>query len=422
MTILGICDNGDILSVLRIVKIVISIIRIVVPIILIISISITLVGAVKDKDDDALNKSLKSIVTKSIAAILVFLIPTFINILANISDSDDSYLSCLKSATAENITATYRLQAEKLIDTAYETLNNSDYSVAKSAINKIKDENVRNELLSELSVVGEYIDLKNQIHALAKDYDRDEYKKLKEQIDAISDEGIKEKLLEELNDSLGGKGSIEQYILDPNDPMYRNLKHFSGTTLKDVLEKNGSSVEKLEMQIEQAVDTVGVGTREAPVVAALTLFETLAGYGFHINYDWGGKWYKVGVNGNWGVPITPIYCDSHPNPDYCRRTYVYKGFDCSGFVNWALVNGFRDDNYQRKYTGSSGISLTGKTTAVCDTGDVLVSDNHIVLVVKPVDEKKSYLIAESTGGYGTRLAYYGYSSSEYKCVKIDYSN
>ena len=144
-------------------------------------------------------------------------------------------------------------------------------------------------------------------------------------------------------------------------------------------------------------------------------------YGYRINYEWGGKWHKVGINPNIGVPITPCCCQTHPDPDYCNRTYVYKGFDCSGFVNWSLVNGFRDSSNPTEYTTKSGISLAGKNEAVCDTGDVLVSDTHIVLVIKPVDEMKSYLIAESTG-VGVKLSYYAYNNLTYSCKKINYSN
>ena len=63
----------------------------------------------------------------------------------------------------------------------------------------------------------------------------------------------------------------------------------------------------------------------------------------------------------------------------------------------------------------------GKNEAVCDTGDVLVSDTHIVLVIKPVDEMKSYLIAESTG-VGVKLSYYSYNNLTYSCKRIKYSN
>ena len=422
MTILNICDNGDVLSILRIIRIAITIIRIVVPILLIISISITLLNAVKDKENDLVSKALKSIVIKIIAAILVFMIPTFVNLLANISSKDETYLSCIKSATHENIIAAYRLQAEKLIDTVTKTLTKSDYNIAKSMISKIKDDGIQAELNAELEEVKKYIDIRDEIYRVANNYDREAYLKVREKIEAIKDQEVRERLLAELKEVIGKKGSLNRYVLDPNDPLYRNLRHFDGKSLKQVLEENGSSVETLELQIKEAVDAVGVGTRQAPVVAALTLLETLAGYKYQINYEWGGKWHRVGINPNIGVVITPCCCESHPNPDYCRKTYIYKGFDCSGFVNWALTNGFRDNNYQTKTTGSSGQSLAGQNSAICDTGDALVSDKHIVLVVKPVDEMKSYLIVESTGGYGTRLSYYPYNSSGYRCMKIDYSN
>ncbi len=423
MTVLNICDNGDVLSIIRIIKIVINIIRIVVPIILIISISLTLVSVVKDKESDALNKSFKGIISKSIAAILVFLIPTFVNILANISDSDQSYLSCIKVATSENILAAYRLQAEKLIDNASESLTNSDYMLAKSAINKIKDESVKKELLDELDVIGEYIALRNEIYLLAKDYDREKYNELKKKLEAISDEKVRERLLQELKEAIGKNGSMDQFITDPNDPLYRNLKNFSGTTLSDVLARNGSSVEKLNLQIQEAVEQFGVGTREAPVAAALTLIQTLAEYGYRINYYWGGKWYNIGVNGSWGAPTSPISCDTHPNPDGCRQTMIWKGLDCSGFANWALIQGFQDNHIpvQRTRFNGTEISLAGQSSAVCDIGDVMVSGGHIVLVAGIEEDNKRYLVAESTGG-GVKLSYYPFNSYQYKCRKIDYSN
>ena len=50
MLITSICDNAEILSVIRIVKIIITIIKIVVPIILMVSLSINYLIAVKSSD------------------------------------------------------------------------------------------------------------------------------------------------------------------------------------------------------------------------------------------------------------------------------------------------------------------------------------------------------------------------------------
>ncbi len=423
MSILSICDNGDVLSVLRIVNIVITIIRIVVPIILILSLMLNYMNAVKDNDSDALAKANRLLVPKILATVLVFLIPTFVNLIVEVVDpGNKTYLSCLNDATEENINAAYRLVVEKYIDATRESLKLTDYQLAENALTKVKNEADKQELSQELDSLKHYIDIRERIYKLASNFKRDEFKKLKEEIEAITDEEMKEKLLETFKEAIGTKGSLLEYKTDPNDELYRNLRNFNGKTLKSVLNENGSSVEKLESQIAAAVEGVGVGTREAPAAAALTLIETLANYGYRINYDWGGKWYKLGVDGNWGKKITPLYCDSHPNPDRCKTQLIWKGFDCSGFVNWALIQGFNDPNYSKQYTEDSGaISLAGKTEAICDVGDTLVNDDHITLVVGTDDSRKSYIIAESTGG-GVKLSYYNYNNSSYYCRKIKYSN
>ena len=423
MSILGICDDGSVLSVLRIANIVLTIIRIVVPIILIVSLMINYMSAVKNNDSDALAKANKLLVTRIIAAVLVFLIPTFVRVIINVVDPGNrTYFSCLNDATKENISAAYRVRTEKYIDMARESLKQSDYQLALNSLDNVTEEADRAELKAELEELHKYIDIRERIYALAKSFDREKYKALRKEIEELTDDEMKERLLEILKEAIGSKGSLAQYKMNPNDELYRNLRNFSGKTLKSVLEENGSSVEKLEAQIAAAVEEVGVGTREAPVAAAMTLIETLANYGFRINYDWGGKWYKIGVDGNWGKKITPLYCDSHPNPDRCKTQLIWKGFDCSGFVNWALIQGFNNAQNKTQYTEDSGaIPLRGQTTAICNIGDVVVNDDHITLVAGHDDEKKKYIIAESTGG-GVKLSYYDYNNAAYYCRHIQYSN
>ena len=81
--LLFICDNPDVLNVMRIVKIAITIVKIAVPIILIVSLMLTFAQAVISDDKDALNKQLKLAVNKMITAVLIFLVPTFISIIFN---------------------------------------------------------------------------------------------------------------------------------------------------------------------------------------------------------------------------------------------------------------------------------------------------------------------------------------------------
>ena len=423
MYLLDVCDNGDILSVLYIIKIALTVIRIAVPIILLVSLSLNYLSAVRSNDKDAIIKANKSTVMKVIAAILVFFIPTFVSLIGEVADpGNKTYIACLDAATPENISNAYRVQAEHYIDAAKESLKRSDYQLALTYISKVTNELDRAELEKELKEILEYIEIREMIYKVAADFNRDDYLALKKRIEAITDPDIKERLEKEMQEAIGSKGSLDQFIHDPNDPLYRGLKTIShGVTLKQVLERNGSSVEKLELQIQQNVEAVGVGTREAPAAAAFTLIETLATYGYKIHYDWGGKWYHIGVDGNWGKRITPAFCDSHPDPDRCRTNLIWKGFDCSGFVNWALINGFQNENNRTQTTTASGaIYLGGKNEAVCDIGDVIVNEGHITLVVGLDDENKRYLVAESSNG--VTLSWYKYNNPAYYCRHIQYSN
>ena len=171
MIVLDVCDNGDVLSIMRILNIVITIIRIVVPIILIVSLMISYLGAVKNNDSDALNKVNKTMIIKVVAAILVFMIPNFINLIADaVEVNKDGYLSCLANATTDKIDAAYRQVAEKSLDLARESLKKADYQVAKSNVNRISNESDKAELTRELEEIYEYIELRDQIHKLAKKY------------------------------------------------------------------------------------------------------------------------------------------------------------------------------------------------------------------------------------------------------------
>jgi len=202
MNILSVCDNGDFLSVLKIVKTVITIIRIIVPIILILSLAINYMKAVKDSDAEALTKSNKRSIYKIIAAILVFLIPTFINLITKITDpNNNTYLSCLNMATDENISHAYATTAQYYVDIAYNSLNRSDYNIAFSFLRKIKNEIDRKPIEEQLSKINYYIEIKERIVALSKNKkgNREEYKKIKEEIEAIEDENVRERLIEFFN-------------------------------------------------------------------------------------------------------------------------------------------------------------------------------------------------------------------------------
>lgn len=164
MNILSICDNPDVLQVMRIINIVITVIKIAVPILLIIFIMIELIGAVAD--EEKFKKVTSGAVKKFIAALLIFLIPTFVQVIVvNVvgsNETNEEYKNCLKDLSVEQINKIYEKNALEAIVKAESTNNYSDYSNAVLLTHKIPDKEVRTEYLNRLSAVKAKIDLINE--------------------------------------------------------------------------------------------------------------------------------------------------------------------------------------------------------------------------------------------------------------------
>lgn len=164
MNILSICDNPDVLQVMRIINIVITVIKIAVPILLIIFIMIELIGAVAD--EEKFKKVTSGAVKKFIAALLIFLIPTFVQVIVvNVvgsNETNEEYKNCLKDLSVEQINKIYEKNALEAIVKAESTNNYSDYSNAVLLTHKIPDKEVRTEYLNRLSTVKAKIDLINE--------------------------------------------------------------------------------------------------------------------------------------------------------------------------------------------------------------------------------------------------------------------
>lgn len=160
--ILNICDNGDVLSVMRIVNITVLIIKIAIPIILILSLSINYLKAVYTSDNDALVKANKQAVNKMIAAILIFFIPTFVNVLVKLGSSENGYSNCLTNATEEKISEAYVNQAQNTVDYAKNNKTRGNYSIAKSYVSTLKDKDEKERLNKELDAILKEIEAKEE--------------------------------------------------------------------------------------------------------------------------------------------------------------------------------------------------------------------------------------------------------------------
>lgn len=157
MFILGICDNPDVLAVVRIVNLIIMILSVAVPIILMIIVMIDFMKAINLNDQDGLKKAQKMAVNRAIACVIIFMIPTFVSTLVKIAGGGTDYTGCLTNATMENITAAYLSRAESLVAKAEETLDYYDYTNAIGAITSVDNREAKENLQGRLDVVKEAI-------------------------------------------------------------------------------------------------------------------------------------------------------------------------------------------------------------------------------------------------------------------------
>lgn len=231
----------------------------------------------------------------------------------------------------------------------------------------------------------------------------------------------------------GGLGCFSgDYPIDPNNELYQNLQLLHGRSFESVLKKNGSSVKEFEDNLKKEITRAGVGTRKGVVAAAMTLIGSMAETGYKINYKWGGKYATIGVNPSWGLPSS-VNCDNYESRGYnrenCERNYKWGGFDCSGFVTWALINGLQRKITQVttniKESSHPSVKLEADK-AVCDIGGAIVSGDHIKLIVGVDEENKRYITAETTGSDiatnsgGNILRYMPFAGEgRYYCKNLD---
>ena len=77
----GKCAYGDLLPILDVIKFILTIIQYVVPVILILMGTIDLVKAVTQGKEDDIKKGQKTLISRAIAAVIVFLVPLLVTVI-----------------------------------------------------------------------------------------------------------------------------------------------------------------------------------------------------------------------------------------------------------------------------------------------------------------------------------------------------
>ena len=232
---LNLCEDGDVLKVIKIILIIINLIKVLLPIIIIVTSISEFAKIVTSNKDNEFNTAITKLIKKIVAAIIVFLIPTFIDgVLLLVSSESVNYHLCIENATDEGIQDAYYKTEKKLIKKARDNLEISYYNEAVSYLDNITIQSRRTELENELKEVKYYLDILSKIQNMQK---KEEYQPLKNTISQISDSTIRTKLLDLLEEKYQSIKVEEVAKINTGGSI---IKQEETETLKIYIHKNNS--------------------------------------------------------------------------------------------------------------------------------------------------------------------------------------
>ncbi len=197
--ILSLCSDANVLKILRYIKIIINIIFLIVPILLLVTASISYLKAISNADKDGIAKTNKAMISKCIAAVIIFFIPLITKMIVKLASTDENdYISCIENATPEGISNAYVKNANDTVKKVKTSYDINDYNKAKDIIGNIDDELEKRALAKELEDAKVIIDLKQNINDLKTNYSEEKYNKYLNEVNNLDASDIKTELLNTL--------------------------------------------------------------------------------------------------------------------------------------------------------------------------------------------------------------------------------
>ena len=156
-----VCEDPDILNVIYIFVRLINLAVIVTIVVLVIMIIFDIIKMITSGDLDTKNGR-KSIVKRIAAAVLVFLVPSILNIVLSVTGQTFNFGDCLNNSNREYISLANANKAEEYLTMAEQQLTSDALYQAQKYINKIADEDFKAQLQSRADAVDEYIEKRRE--------------------------------------------------------------------------------------------------------------------------------------------------------------------------------------------------------------------------------------------------------------------
>jgi len=160
--ILSVCNEPEFLEIVVILKQVINIIKIGAPLVLIVMLMVDVVKAVTAGNSDNISKSMKQMPSRLLAAAMIFLVPTVIDLVLNVVDEQIDYATCITNANYDTISLLYVDRADTYVAQAEASLKKVDLISARSFVNLLTDEELKESYNARLDKVEEIIKSRNK--------------------------------------------------------------------------------------------------------------------------------------------------------------------------------------------------------------------------------------------------------------------
>ncbi len=157
----AICTDPDAMTILRMVKTLITVAKILLPLIIIVTASINFGKVAISGNFDDIKKPAEKLMYSLIAAVIVFFIPTVVNVIFGFVDDRVDVIACFENASLENINLAYVKQADILLVKAEASLDSQDYDEAAYVVNQLENGTTKNNYLARLeklhtTITGKY--------------------------------------------------------------------------------------------------------------------------------------------------------------------------------------------------------------------------------------------------------------------------
>ncbi len=391
----GICSTQSIAKIVKLVSIIINIIRIAVPIILIFSLMIKLISSImKDKGIEDLKKPM---LYNIIDAVLIFLIPFFVNVVTKLTGTYEKYQECLKLASnTEIIDDPHGDDPED--DPHGDDPHDTDSKSPKitSLSNKGSFVTVSASSGNGGAIVGYFFSKTNSKPNINDEHWVDTNKGKLEiaKIPGTYYVFVKDK---SNNISESKKMTITFEDLYNTGATSRKYSAYSANTSELTHTLNQSELNEYNEFIANSVKSAGLFTNEGVVTAgAAAIFYLYVKYNTQIPYNCNiscaGTRYNVyfGINPKLGNFIAQ---PGSAKAKECKGTN--NGFDCQSYVGWSIHNGgFKAHNTAGSYHGDYATYCRGNSCSKVaafdmykslEPGDIIYSDAHKMLVAGHFD-------------------------------------